>query len=213
MVKPIRFVDLIIFAVSLLVMAMIVVAQMKFLQGGLIASDSELTWHLIRATGFVGYLALGGSMVWGLSLTTGAAKTLSLGAWTSAIHVSLSWIAVALSMLHALLLLVDKNFNYGLLDIIVPFRDEFAPVAIGMGIIGFWLLLVINLSFQIRKQMGHRAWKLLHLTSYAAFGMVTYHTLLAGTDSHVMGLHLATAAMLAGTIGFLSIRVITYRRL
>jgi sulfoxide reductase heme-binding subunit YedZ len=213
MVKPIRFVDLIILVVSLLVMAMIVAAQVKFLQAGLITSDENLTWHLIRSTGFVGYLALGGSMVWGLWLTTGAAKNLSLGAWTTAIHVSLSWIAVVLSAIHVLLLLVDKNFGYGLLDILLPFRDEFEPVAVGLGIIGFWLALVINLSFLIRKQMGHKAWKLLHLTSYLCFGMVTYHTLLAGTDSHLWGIRLATATMLAGTTGFLSIRVIQHHRL
>jgi len=81
------------------------------------------------------------------------------------------------------LLLFDSYYTYTLSNLLVPFTGPYRAFAVGLGIIAFWMILVVTISFSMRKLLSRRAWLWLHYTSYIAFGLVAVHALLAGTDA------------------------------
>lgn len=161
-----------------------------------ILNDSKLAWHLVRSAGIGAYLLLAISMVWGLLMSSQYAKDWSPGALSMTLHSSVSWLALVLGFGHAFLLLWDDYFTYNLSHLLVPFTGPYRPEAVGLGTLAFWLILVVTLSFSLKKRLGHRTWKWIHMTSYLAFVLVTAHALFAGTDASHLGLRL----MLIGSV-------------
>lgn len=143
----------------------------------------QWSWFIVRAAGLTAFLLLAASMVWGVFLSSHIVKDWVPGPASMLLHATTSWLAVALSLAHMGLLLFDSYYTYTLSNLLVPFTGPYRPVAVGIGIIAFWLILAVTISFSMRKLIGRRAWLWLHYTSYVAFGMVAVHALMAGTDA------------------------------
>ncbi len=159
----------------------------------------NLNWYLIRGTGIVGYLLLTMSTVWGLLLSSklirdSVAPVLALG-----MHNYLSWNALLVCGLHAFLLLFNTWFDYTVLNLIVPFTGPYRPFWVGLGVIGFWLMLVVTLSFYIKRWIGQSTWRWLHYTSFLVFIFGALHGAFAGTDWALMGaVYIASSTLVAG---------------
>jgi len=151
-------------------------------------------WYLSRSTGTVAYLLLSASTVWGLLLSSKIVKEAVPAAVALALHSALAWLAVALSGFHAFVLLFDGYYAYRLLDLLLPFAGPYRPVWVGLGIAGFYLVLLTSASFSWRKRLGHHWWRRLHLLTFVAYILVTVHGLAAGTDSDDPGMMLLYAA-------------------
>jgi methionine sulfoxide reductase heme-binding subunit len=149
--------------------------------------DQKLSWHLVRSSGIVAYLLLLASTVWGLFISSQFVKDWSPGPISLTMHSTISWLALLLGLIHALLLIFDDYFTYALSDIFVPFTGPYRPEAVGLGTLAFWIIVVVALSFPLKKRIGHVTWKRLHYMSYAAFGLVSLHGLFAGTDGTNLG--------------------------
>lgn len=149
--------------------------------------DEKLAWHLVRSSGMVSYMLLLASTVWGLFISSQFVKDWSPGVVSVTLHSTVSWLALLLGLGHALLLMFDDYFTYTLGNILIPFTGPYRPLLVGLGSLSFWLIVIISLSFPLKKRIGHKAWKLLHYVSYVAFGMVTIHGLFAGTDGGLLG--------------------------
>ncbi|HML21380.1 MAG TPA: ferric reductase-like transmembrane domain-containing protein [Aggregatilinea sp.] len=160
-------------------------------------NSGNLTWYLIRASGTTAFTLLTLSVLWGLAISSGVVKNWSPGPLTMLLHASLSWLALGFALGHGLLLLADSYFSYRLSDLLVPFTGPYRPAATGAGILAFWMLVVITPSFALKKRlMSHRAWKLLHYTSYIAFVLAAAHGLTAGTDGGKLGFQILFGASL-----------------
>ena len=169
--------------------------------------DQKLAWHLVRSSGIVSYLLLLASTVWGLFLSSQMVKDWSPGPVSMTLHSSISTLALLLGLLHGLLLLFDDYFAYTLSSIFVPFTGPYRPEFVGLGTLGFWIVLFVTISFPLRKLLGHKNWKLLHYASYAAFGLLTAHGLLAGTDAEHFGFRLLASIGIALVVLLLGIRL------
>ena len=149
---------------------------------------SKTPWYFTRSSGTVAYLLLAGSTIWGLLLSSKIIKEGVPAALSLAMHNTLSWLALALTSLHALALFFDSYYTYRLADITIPFIGPYRPEWVGLGIIGFYLMFLTSISFSFRKQIGQKRWRKLHYLSFAAFIMVTAHGVMAGTDSGNLGM-------------------------
>ncbi|HVU11224.1 MAG TPA: hypothetical protein VHD90_08100, partial [Phototrophicaceae bacterium] len=146
--------------------------------------DSEQwAWYIVRAAGLTGFLMLAASMLWGIFLSSHIIKDWVPGRISMLFHATTSWLAVVLTLAHMGLLLVESYYTYTLSDLLVPFTGPYRPVAVGVGIIAFWMILAVTISFGLRRLLSRRAWLWLHYTSYLAFGLVAVHALFAGTDA------------------------------
>ena len=123
------------------------------------------------------------------------------------LHSTISWLALILGLIHALLLLFDSYFAYTLGDLFVPFTGPYRPVVVGLGTLAFWVIVLVTLSFPFKKRLGHRIWKRLHYASYAAFGLVSLHGLFAGTEGTQLGLRLLIGVGVLLVVLLLGIRM------
>jgi DMSO/TMAO reductase YedYZ heme-binding membrane subunit len=149
----------------------------------LLGLSEKSAWYFTRSTGTVAYLLLAGSTIWGLLLSTKIIKETVPAALSLAMHNILSWLAVAFTGLHGLALLFDSYYAYGAKDLLIPFIGPYRPGAVGLGILGFYLMVLTSASFYWLKRLGQTWWRRLHYLTFAAFGLVTVHGLMAGTDS------------------------------
>jgi len=99
-----------------------------------------------------------------------------------------------------LILLGDYYINYSLGPVLVPFQSvNYRPVWVGRGLVSWYILLVVSLSFYVRRMIGNRPWRLIHFLSYAMFVLALLHGLLSGTDAGTLwarGLYWVSVASL-----------------
>ena len=154
-----------------------------------------LAWIVARAAGMVAFALLTLSTWLGLAMSTrilGTRRQKALLGW----HRTLVWTGLSMLVLHAGALLVDPVLRFGLSSVLVPFASPWHAGAVAMGVIAGWFSLMLALSFRARRWIGQRGWRLLHYTSFAAFGLALMHALYAGTDFvGVKGPIIATAAL------------------
>lgn len=139
-------------------------------------------WLFSRATGLLAYVALGLEVVAGLLVSTRAADRLVPRGHLVDIHGWLSPLALALVLAHGGVLLADGYVRFDIIDVIVPFASDRWPLAVGLGILAAYLMVVVHLSFGLRKRIGTTLWRRLHYLSFATFILVTVHALAVGTD-------------------------------
>ncbi len=172
---------------ALLVGVIALIAVIYGIQMGLISftvfDSAQWAWYLVRAAGLTGFLMLAASMLWGIFLSSHILKNWVPGTISLLFHATTSWLAVVLTLAHMGLLLFESYYTYTLSDLLVPFTGPYRPVAVGLGIIAFWMILAVTISFSMRRLMSRRVWLWLHYTSYIAFGLVAAHALFAGTDA------------------------------
>jgi DMSO/TMAO reductase YedYZ heme-binding membrane subunit len=61
-------------------------------------------------------------------------------------------------------------------------------LAVGIGVLATYLLLVVHGSATLRARLGQRAFHALHALSFPAFWLITAHGILAGSDAHRAGM-------------------------
>ncbi|MBV7328927.1 ferric reductase-like transmembrane domain-containing protein [Chloroflexi bacterium TSY] len=106
---------------------------------------------------------------------------------TLAMHNYLSWTAIGLSFFHAFVLLFDGYYTYTLASLLIPFTGPYEPGWIGLGTIGFYLMVLTSASFYCRKWIGQKTWRKLHYLTFLAYLFTTVHGWMAGTDSSLLG--------------------------
>jgi DMSO/TMAO reductase YedYZ heme-binding membrane subunit len=165
--------------------------------------SNQLFWYTARASGLVSWALLSASMLWGLVLSTKLRPPRIRPNWTLDLHRYLGGLAVIFVGVHVAALMFDTYVGFGLAQVLVPFASHWKPVAVAWGVVGFYLLLAVELSSLARKHLPNRLWRRLHFLAFPLYGVATLHMLTAGTDARTALALLAVAA--AGvTIGALT---------
>ena len=145
-------------------------------------------WITSRAAGVTAFLALTLDVVFGLFMSTGAADRLVPRARSVEVHRWLSTVALALTAMHALVLIGDRYVRFDVLDVLVPFLSSYRSLAIGLGVLAAYGALVVHASFGLRRRLGARTWRKLHYLSFVVFAAALAHGLLAGSDRDAPGM-------------------------
>ncbi|MEZ4668129.1 MAG: hypothetical protein R3E39_09450 [Anaerolineae bacterium] len=170
-----------------------------------LTDSPDLPAYLLRSSGMTAYGLMVASIVWGLLMSTRLINNWSPGVLSMTIHTSLSWFAIALSFLHALLLL-NRYFDYQATTILIPLVGP-QPLRMTLGISGLWLSVAVAVSFALRNRIGMRAWRWLHQASFLAYALVTVHVLLAGTDSGLSSFRLMLGLSVCAVVALLALRL------
>lgn len=167
---------------SLILLLLPTLAPQLALNAGVLAGE-KAAWYLTRASGTVAYLLLSASTLWGLLLSTKLIKQWIPPAITLALHNYLSWLSLGLTALHAFVLLFDSYYTYTLGALLIPFTGPYSPLWVGLGTLGFYIMLITTISYYARKQIGQKTWRKLHYTTFGAYALATVHGWMAGTDA------------------------------
>ena len=148
-----------------------------------LAEGTTSFWYLSRASGFVAYVMLWGSVMWGLLLSTGTGRRWVRPPQLLDTHQFLSTAAVGFASFHGLVLMGDRYVSFPLRAIVVPFASSYESLFVACGQLAFWLSVLPIGSFHVRRHIGGRAWRQLHYASSAAFWMAFGHGLALGSES------------------------------
>ncbi len=160
-------------------------------------TSEKVFWFASRSAAIIAYVALTGSVAWGLMVSSKVTDGLISRPISFALHQILSLVAVGFSGLHAVVLLGDRFIQFTWIDLVLPLHATYRPAEVALGIFGFYLVAVVTGSFYVRHLIGQRAWRLLHYLSFPTYVLVTAHGVLSGTDSKqpaMQYMYLATAA-------------------
>lgn len=200
--KSLRW-GLFIMAVTLVVLAFAGPA-IESIRSFLTVEHDRLPWYATRLLALLSYLAITGSVVYGLLLSTGIVDAIAHRTVSFTLHQDLSGIGLGLAMVHAAVLMIDTSVPYTPLEVLVPFAGPYEPFWVGIGQLSLYLTAIVMLSFYARKRIGQKRWRTLHYVTFLAFLGATFHGLMAGTDSSApwaFGMYLAAAT----TVVFLTV--------
>ncbi len=158
--------------------------SLSHLLSTLFATDSlQFWWYLTRSAGLMGYFLIWLSMIWGLAVSSKIFDGLVERPFTYDFHEYLSWLGLAFVGVHVAVLMADKYLPYSLWQVLIPFLSPYRPLWVGIGVIAFYLTLLVTITFYIKSKIGANAFRKVHYLSLVAYLGATLHGLYAGTDS------------------------------
>jgi predicted ferric reductase len=150
----------------------------------LFAADSvQIWWYVTRASGIIAYLLLWFSTILGLAVTSKYLDGMLDRLFTYDFHEFISLLAVAFTLVHIIVLTFDRYLPYSVAQILVPFISPYRPFWVGVGVIAFYMILLVTITFYLRNRIGTRAFRTIHLVSLLGYIGVTLHGYYAGTDT------------------------------
>ena len=164
-------------------------------------------WYLARALGFVALLAFTASTALG-ALATTAPRT-AVGRRDrlvrQLVHRSVAVLGLVTLTLHAAAIVADAFVDVSLPSTLVPFTAGYRPVAVGLGTLGLWAIVMTAVSGASRGRLAAsaavaRRWRVVHRLAYLGWALSLAHGLLAGTDTR-QPWALATYAACAVAVG------------
>jgi predicted ferric reductase len=153
----------------------------------LFAADStQIWWYVTRASGIIAYLLLWLSSVLGLAVTSKYLDGLLDRLFTYDFHEFISLLGLAFMLVHALVLMLDHYLPYTLTQVLVPFTSPYRPFWVGFGVISFYIIVLVTVTFYLRSRIGTRSFRVIHYLSLLGYLGATLHGYFSGTDTALL---------------------------
>ncbi len=158
-----------------------------------------VTWDVARAGGFTAYILLTLAVVVGLALST---QFQSPSRWprliNSELHNFLTLLSTIFLGVHVLAVIIDPFTHFGLNEILIPLASHYRPEWMALGIVGLYLGIAIGISTLLRKRIGYKWWRRLHVLTLGIFALATIHGLGTGSDTQTwwaLGIYLVSLVL------------------
>ena len=172
-----------IFAGTLLA-AVVLPQWLPDLNASLLGESPKVFWYLSRGSALTSFVLLWASMAFGLLITNRMARLWPGGPAAVDLHQYVSLLGLAFGLFHALILLGDGFIQMNLFQALAPFASQnYEPVWVGLGQVGFYAWLLVVGSFYVRKRIGSKTWRSIHYASFLSFVLVMAHGIFSGSDS------------------------------
>lgn len=172
----------------------------------------ELTWYVARTSGLLGWILLAVATIWGLLLSSRLLERRPSPAWLLDLHRHLGNLTLLLTVVHVGAIFLDDFVDYTVAELLIPFRSNEETTAVALGVIGAWLLLLVQTSSWLRRRLSPRLWRLLHLLSAPLVVLVLVHGWLVGTDADNPIVVIVGLVLVAEIVVILGLRVRYGRR-
>ena len=151
------------------------------------------------------------SCAWGILLVTRLFRGYDRPAWLLDLHKWFGTLLLAATILHVVALIGDNYSQFGAKEILIPFASSWQPRSVALGVVAMYMIAAIQITSWAMKKLPKRIWHAIHLSSYVAFILVTWHAMTAGTDmtSRLYGALTIMMVTLAAALG--AARLVTLR--
>jgi sulfoxide reductase heme-binding subunit YedZ len=179
---------------------------MSLLQSGAVATATapHLFWITSRAAG-VAALVLSSVSVC-IGLTMGGRLARRNGSDLRVAHEALSLATLAALAVHGLTLLGDGFLHLSLADVALPFASSYMTFWTSAGIVSFWVLALLGVSYYARGRIGVQRWRKLHRFTALAWALGVVHSLGEGTDAGQAWFLAMTAIVVLPALALLGVR-------
>ena len=145
------------------------------------ATGPHVFWIASRAAGIAALILSSVSVCIGLLM--GTRVRAGRRAELRVAHEALSLATLGALVVHGLTLLGDAFMSPSLADIAVPFAGSYKTFWTSLGIVAFWSLALLGLSYYLRGRIGVQRWRRLHRFTALAWVLGLAHALGEGTDA------------------------------
>jgi methionine sulfoxide reductase heme-binding subunit len=186
--------------------------EMNLAQSGAVATavGPHLFWITSRAAGIAALLLSSLSVCIGLLM--GGKLARRSGPDLRVVHEALSLATLAALLVHGLTLLGDSFLHPSLADVSVPFAGSYKTFWTSTGIVAFWALALLGLSYYVRGRIGVARWRKLHRFTALAWALGVVHSLGEGTDAGQTWFLAMTAIAVVPALVLLVLRTVTAMR-
>ena len=157
---------------------------------------NAVTWDTARAGGLIAYVLLTTAVALGLVLRNRWQSSRWPRLVTNELHGYVSLLALVFIAVHVFAVAIDPFTHFGLAAVLVPFVSHYRPIWMSLGVVALYLLLAVWISSRLRRRIGHRLWRQIHVLAFAVYGAATLHGLGTGSDTRTIW----AAALYAGSI-------------
>lgn len=147
-------------------------------------------WYLIRAFGFVALLALTASTALGALSTRGGSRpdAIDTRIVRQLAHRSIGVLGLVVLVLHIAISLIDVYVDVPLTAAVLPFVSGYRPVAMAVGVLGLYALIVTVVSGSLRSRLASSRgaatrWRAIHTCAYLGWVLSMAHGVFSGTDT------------------------------
>lgn len=169
-------------------------------------------WYLARGTGVVSMLLLTVSVVLGILNAERFALAPRLPRFAvDRLHRDVSLLVVAVLVVHIITSVLDSFAHIAVTDAVLPLGSAYRPLWLGLGALGFDLLIAVTLTSLLRRRLGHRAWRAVHWLAYVSWPVAIFHGLGTGSDANSGWLLILTAVCVLAVVGAVVARVLGHR--
>jgi len=98
------------------------------------------------------------------------------------VHNWTGYVALAVVLVHPVLLLFSATAKFGWLDIVLPFWAPEQPVINTIGAFAAYALIFVVVTSYFRNRIGIRTWKAMHYTAYAVTVALFAHSILTNPN-------------------------------
>jgi sulfoxide reductase heme-binding subunit YedZ len=168
------------------------------------AVGPHLFWITSRAAGIAALLLSSLAVCMGLLMGGRLAK--GRRSELRVTHEALSLATLAALAVHGLTLTGDSFLNQSLTEVAVPFIGSYKTLWTSTGIIAFWMMLLLGLSYYARAKIGVQRWRTLHRFTALAWVLGIVHSLGEGTDAGQAWFLAMTAIAVIPALSLLVIR-------
>jgi sulfoxide reductase heme-binding subunit YedZ len=144
---------------------------------------TQILWFATRGAGVVSLLLFSAVAVLGLLAVARTQAPWWPRFLTVELHRNLALLSVAFLAIHILTAVLDPYTSLGLAAAVVPLASSYRPLAVAFGVISVDLVAALVITSLLRERIGHRVWRAVHWSAYAAWPLGIEHTLTAGSDS------------------------------
>jgi DMSO/TMAO reductase YedYZ heme-binding membrane subunit len=173
-----------------------------------VTSWSAVTWDAARAGGLISYVLLTAAVSLGLVLRNRWQSTRLPRLVTNELHGYVSLLALVFIAVHVAAVAVDPFTRFGLTAVLVPFASHYRPVWMGLGIVALDMLLAVWVSSRLRRRIGHRLWRQIHVLAFGVYGAATLHGLGTGSDTRTVWAGALYAASVGVVGSLLAVRLL-----
>jgi DMSO/TMAO reductase YedYZ heme-binding membrane subunit len=173
--------------------------------------SGQFWWYLARSGGIVAWILLASSVALGLLQAGKLIGRASGRSWVADTHQFLGSLATVFVGVHLLALVADSYVYFGWSESLVPFASDWKPGPVAIGIVGFWLLVAIEITSLAKRHLPRTLWRTVHHLSLPLFVVATVHGFLAGTDTSAP-LYVGAAAACLLALFVLALRRVVEQR-
>jgi sulfoxide reductase heme-binding subunit YedZ len=168
------------------------------------ATSPHLFWLASRAAGIAALVLSSVSVSVGLLM--GGRLMKARGPDLRSTHEALSLATIAALLVHGLTLIGDSYLHPTLAEVALPFVGGYKTLWTTSGILAFWAMAILGLSYYARSKIGVQRWRRLHRFTALAWLLGLVHSLGEGTDSGQTWFLAMTAIVVIPAICLLAMR-------
>ena len=171
------------------------------------AHGPSVLWYAARGAGAVTLVLLTAAVALGVAQTRMWRPPGTSRFAVTALHRSVSLLALAFLSLHVATIVLDPFPRIGVINATVPFATSYRALWVGLGTIACDLMLAVVVTSLVRRRLGYRAWRGVHVLAYAGWPLALVHGFGAGSDAQATWLLVLSAACVAAVMAAVAARV------